>query len=526
MAQSRELWNSRIGLVLATAGNAIGLGNFLRFPVQCAGNGGGAFMVPYLVALLLFGIPLMWCEWAMGRHGGVKGHGTTPGIFYHLWHNRVSKYFGVFGILITFGVGVYYVYVMSWTLAFSFFSLVGKYQGITTETEMSQFLSSFQGVGASQWFSGFDTAYLFYLISLALVIYVLSKGVVKGLERLAKYGMPILFIFGLVLVVRIFTLGTPDPAVPENSINAGLGFMWNPDFSTLRDPKVWLAAAGQVFFTLSVGFGAIQTYASYIKKKDDVALNGLSTAATNSFAEIILGGSIAIPIAVAFFGISGTQAVAEGGAFNLGFQAMPLIFQKIPLGQVFGTLWFFLLFVAGITSAVAITQPFMSFLQDEFQFSRKKATIITGSLLFILGQPIIFFLKYGFLDEMDFWLGTFGVTLFACIEVVIFVWIFGPKNAWAELTAGADIKVPKIFYYILKYITPTFLFVLLGSWFWESGIDTILMKGVPEENIPYVIGVRVMLLLMFVGLAIGVWWSFSHDRLNKRGISRDPKEAP
>lgn len=525
MAQSRELWNSRIGLVLATAGNAIGLGNFLRFPVQCAQNGGGAFMVPYLVALLLFGIPLMWCEWAMGRYGGVKGHGTTPGIFYHLWHNRVSKYFGVFGILITFGVGVYYVYVMSWTLAYSFFSLLGKYRGITSEAEMSAFLKSFQGVGSSQWFDGLDTAYIFYLISLALVIYILSKGVVKGLERLAKYGMPILFIFGIILVVRIFTLGTPDPAAPENSINMGLGFMWNPDFSTLKDPKVWLAAAGQVFFTLSVGFGAIQTYASYIKKQDDVALNGLSTASTNSFAEIILGGSIAIPIAVAFFGISGTQAIAEGGAFNLGFQAMPLIFQKIPLGQVFGTLWFFLLFVAGITSAVAITQPFMSFLQDEFQFSRKKATLITGSTLFILGQPVIFFLKYGFLDDMDFWLGTFGVTLFACIEVVIFVWIFGPKNAWKELTAGADIKVPKIFYYILKYITPTFLFVLLGTWFWQSGLDTILMKGVPKENIPYVIGLRVMLILMFIAMAFGVWWSFSHDRLSKRGVVRDKKET-
>lgn len=523
MRQERELWKSRIGLVLATAGNAIGLGNFLRFPVQVAKNGGGAFMVPYLVALLLLGIPLMWCEWAMGRHGGVKGHGTTPGIFYHLWHNRISKYFGTLGILITFGVGVYYVYVMSWTLGYSFFSLIGKYMGIENEAQMSLFLSSFQGVKDSQWFAGLDTAYIFYLISLALVIYVLSQGVVKGLERLAKYGMPVLFIFGIILVWRVFTVGTPDPAIPENSINAGLGFMWNPEFSSLKDPKVWLAAAGQVFFTLSVGFGAIQTYASYIKKKDDVALNGLSTAATNSFAEIILGGSIAIPIAVAFFGVAGTAKIADGGAFNLGFMAMPLIFQKIAFGQLFGTIWFFLLFLAGITSAVAITQPFMSFLQDEFQLTRKKATLITGSALFILGQPVIFFLKHGFLDEMDFWLGTFGVTLFACIEVFIFVWIFGPKNAWGELTAGADIKIPKIFYYILKYITPTFLIVLLGTWFWQDGWDTIMMKGVPAENIPYVIGVRVMLLLMFLGLCWGVHWSFSHDRLLKRGIARDKR---
>ncbi len=524
MAQPRELWNSRIGLVLATAGNAIGLGNFLRFPVQCAQNGGGAFMVPYFVALLLFGIPLMWCEWAMGRHGGVKGHGTTPGIFYHLWHHPLAKYLGVFGILITFGVGVYYLYVMSWTLAYSFFSLTGKYMGITSEAEMSLFLSSFQGVKDSTYFQGYGYTYLFYLISLGLVIYVLSRGVVKGLERLAKYGMPVLFIFGIILVVRVFTLGTPDPALPDNSINAGLGFMWNPNFSTLKDPKVWLAAAGQVFFTLSVGFGAIQTYASYIRKKDDVALNGLSTAATNSFAEIILGGSIGIPIAVAFFGVAGTMTVAQGGAFNLGFQAMPLIFQQMPFGQLFGTIWFFLLFVAGITSAVAITQPFMAFLQDEFQLTRGKATAITGFLLFALGQPVIFFLKYGFLDDMDFWLGTFGVTFFACVEIVVFVWLFGPRNAWKELTDGADIKIPRIFFYILTYVTPILLFILLGTWLYQSGIDTILMRNVAKADLPYVIGVRVMLLLMLIGMGIGIKYSFTHDRLLKRGVIREVRK--
>jgi SNF family Na+-dependent transporter len=330
--------------------------------------------------------------------------------------------------------------------------------------------------------------------------------------------MPLLFFFGIILIIRVFTLGTPDPTKPENSIINGLGFIWNPDFSTLKNPKVWLAAFGQVFFTLSVGFGAIQTYASYIKKKNDVALNGLTTAATNTFAEVILGGSIAIPIAVAFFGIMGTQAIAKGGAFDLGFQAMPLIFQRIPLGQLFGTVWFFLLFIAGITSAVAIVQPFIAFLQDEFQLNRKKATLITAITLFVLGQPVIFFLKYGFLDDMDFWLGTFGVVLFAVIEVIVFVWLFGPKNAWEEITRGADIKVPKIFYYVLKYITPTFLIGLLGVWIYQSGIDTLLLKGVPSQNIPFVMGLRIMLVLMFLGLVAGVKYSFAQHRLKKRGI--------
>src|SRR3989338_10060709 len=361
--KEREIWATRIGLILAMAGNAIGLGNFLRFPVQCAGNGGGAFLVPYFIALILLGIPLMWVEWAMGRFGGGHGHGTTPGMFHKLWHHPLAKYLGTIGIFISFGVAVYYVYIESWTLGYTFFSATGKYFGLQTREAMGAFLGSYQGKIHTEHFIGLWAAYLFYLVALALNIYILSKGIVKGIELLDKIAMPLLFIMAILLVIRVFSLGTPDPAQPENSIINGLGFMWNPDLASLKNAKVWLAAAGQIFFTLSVGFGAIQTYASYLRKNDDVALNGLTTAVTNEFAEVILGGSIAIPVAVAFFGVAGTAAIAQGGAFDLGFQSMPLIFQKIPLGQLFGTLWFALLFIAGMTSSVAIIQPLMAFLQ-------------------------------------------------------------------------------------------------------------------------------------------------------------------
>ena len=115
----REAWNTRLGLVLAMAGNAVGLGNYLRFPVQAAENGGGAFMIPYCCALLFLAIPLMWCEWAMGRMGGARGHGTTPGIFPLLWHHPVAKYVGTFGLLLPVAVAFYYVYIQSWTLAYT-----------------------------------------------------------------------------------------------------------------------------------------------------------------------------------------------------------------------------------------------------------------------------------------------------------------------------------------------------------------------------------------------------------------------
>lgn len=510
--RKREGWNTRLGLVLAMAGNAIGLGNFLRFPVQCAGNGGGAFMIPYFVALLLLGIPLMWVEWAMGRYGGHHGHGTTPGMFHRLWNHPIAKYVGGFGILITFGVGVYYIYVESWTLAYAFFSITGKFSGITSQADMGLFLSSFQGSTTSPHFQGIGTAYVFFLLTFALNMVVLWHGVSGGIERLAKIALPALFIFAIILVIRVFTLGAPDPSHPENSVINGLGFIWNPDFSQLSSSKVWLAAAGQIFFTLSVGFGCIQTYASYVKRNDDIALNGVTTAVTNEFAEVILGGSIAIPIAVAFFGVASTAVIAKGGAFNLGFQAMPLIFQQIPLGEILGMLWFSLLFFAGITSSVAIVQPAIAFLQDEFRWTRKKAVVAVGIFWFLLAHAVILYLKYGFLDEMDFWLGTFGVVLFAFLEVIVFVWIFGPDRAWEEITHGADIRIPRFYKFVLKYVTPLFLLTLLVAWGTQDGIRIATLEGVSAENLPYVIAARVLMSGLFALILGLIYLGFRKGR--------------
>ncbi|MBI4387980.1 MAG: sodium-dependent transporter [Candidatus Omnitrophica bacterium] len=508
----REAWATRIGLVLAMAGNAIGLGNFLRFPVQCATNGGGAFMIPYFVALFLLGLPLMWIEWGIGRFGGKYGHGTTPGMFHYLWHHPLAKYLGAIGIAIPFCLIIYYTYIESWTLAYSVFSFTGKYFGIETHEQMTQFLSAYQGTVKNQYFNGFGTAYLFFLITFALNIWILSRGLTKGIEWLAKWAMPTLFIFGLILVVRVFTLGAPDPAHPENSVLNGLAFIWNPNFNALKDVKVWLAATGQVFFTLSVGFGAIQTYASYLKPKDDVVLSGLATTSANEFAEVILGGSIAIPVAVAFFGLQETQAVAAGGSFNLGFFAMPIIFQKLPLGQFFGTIWFLLLFIAGITSSVAMAQPLMAFLQEEFKIERKTAAVILGALAFFLTQPVIFFLKNGFLDEMDFWIGTFGLVLFAIVEVILFVWVFGADKAWREISQGRDIKIPRFFYYIIKYVTLGYLLILLGVWFFQSGVDVIFMRNVKPENYTYIWFARFLMtgVLVLILIFVRIAWQQKH----------------
>ena len=469
-------------------------------------------MIPYLVAFLLLGIPLMWIEWGIGRFGGKYGHGTTPGMFHYLWHHPLAKYLGAIGMALPFGLIVYYIYIESWTLAYSFFSMTGKYMGIESRQGMAQFLSAYQGAVSNEHFSNIGTAYVFFVITLALNFWVLSRGLVKGIESIAKVVLPLLFVFGLILVIRVFTIGTPDPAYPERNVLNGLAFIWNPDFRALTNSRVWVAAAGQIFFTLSVGFGAIQTFASYVSRKDDIVASGLATAGTNEFVEVIIGGSIAIPVAFAFFGLEATREIASSGAFDLGFFSMPIIFQQMPGAQFFGIIWFLLLFIAGITSSVAMAQPLMAFLQDEFKIQRTTAAMLVGGLAFFLMQPVIFFLPYGFLDEMDFWIGTVGLVVFAIIEVVIFIWIFGADKAWREICAGRDFQLPRIFYYIIKYVTPVYLFLLLGFWLVQDGVDVLLMRNVQEANRVYIWFARFLMagILLLMIFLVRLAWQRKH----------------
>ncbi len=508
----REQWGTRLGLILAMTANAVGLGNFLRFPVQCVNNGGGAFMIPYFVAFLLLGIPLMWIEWGIGRFGGKYGHGTTPGMFHYLWKHPIAKYLGAVGLAVPFLLVIYYNYIVSWTLAYSVFSFTGKYFGVQNFQGMADFLSAYQGKTSNVYFPSIATAFLFFIITHFSMMWIISKGVSKGIERLAKIAMPLILVFGVFLVIRVIFLGTPDPKFPANNIANGFGFIWNPDFSILKQSKVWLAATGQIFFTLSVGFGAIQTYASYLTPKDDVVLSGLATCSANEFCEVILGGSIAIPVTVAFFGLTQTQKIAAGGAFDLGFFAMPVIFQKMAFGHLVGTIWFFLLFLAGLTSSVAMAQPLMAFFQEEFKWTRKMTARILGVMLFFFTLPVIFFLKHGFLNEIDFWIGTVGLVIFAIIELVLFIWVFGQENAWTEIHAGADIQLPRFFLPIVKYVTLIYLGVLLGFWMFQDGWGVLTMKGVPAADYPYIWFAR--FLLVGIGalmiLLVHIAWRKKH----------------
>ena len=242
----------------------------------------------------------------------------------------------------------------------------------------------------------------------------------------------------------------------------GLNFLWTPDLGYLSNPRVWVAAAGQVFFTLSLGFGAIVTYASFIKKDQDIALSGLTSASINELVEVVFGGSIVIPAAVAFLGISGAVLIAQSGAFTIGFIAMPVIFDGIIYGNLVGFLWFFLLFIAGLTSSIGILQPVITFVVEEFNYSQRRASLIVVLTIFFLSQAVIFLPE--FLDEFDFWAGTIFLIILALVEIVIFIFYIAPRNPIDEINRGGLIRIPQLFNKIFKIYLPLLLVALFVSW--------------------------------------------------------------
>ena len=495
----RQKWTSKIGIILAVAGSAIGLGNFLRFPSQAAQNGGGAFMIPYFVSLFLLGIPLIWIEWAIGRYGGLFGHGTAPLIFNRLWKHRASKYFGAIGVFGPLAIFIYYIYIESWLLGYAFYSLKGTCTHLSNQAGAVDFLHKYQGISSKDIFL---VTYLFFVLTFIVNFTIIYKGVKGGIERLCKLALPLLFIFAIVIAIRVITLGAPVAGHPDWNISNGFGFLWNPDFKALLNAKVWLAAAGQILFTLSVGIGVIITYASYLSKGDDIILSGLTASSLNEFAEVILGGSIIIPLAFAFFGGAGATEIAQSGSFNIGFVSMPLIFTKINYGMVFSFMWFFLLFLAGLTSSISLLEPAVAFLSDDLGISRKKAVSILGVISFLICQFPIFFLARGVVDEIDFWAGSFFLIVFALAECILFVWIFGIDKAWNEMHHGAELNIPRFYKFIIKYITPLFLIFVLGFWLFQQAVPTFLLKGVARENIPYILATRLGFVMLFIVIAI------------------------
>ncbi|MGN6644473.1 MAG: sodium-dependent transporter [Verrucomicrobiota bacterium] len=462
----KESWSSRFGIIMAVAGSAVGLGNFLRFPGLAAQYGSGAFMIAYFISLLILGIPICWAEWTLGRYAGQKGFRSSPGIFYALIRHPIGKYIGVLGAIIPVTIYMYYVYIESWCLGYSWYSITGQLNLGAAVAAYGDFWARF--VGATEngltISAGHNQVIIFLLICFALNFVIIYRGIAKGIEKFCTWGMPALIFLALIVLVRVMTLGTPDAAKPDQNLLNGLGFMWNPgDVShQLKNPQLWLAAAGQIFFSLSVGFGVIITYSSYLTEKDDVVLSGLTASSANEFCEVGLGGMITVPAAFIFLGAAG---VVGQGTFGLGFKVLPLVFSKMPSPQFFGAAWFFLLFLAAITSSLSMLQPGIAFLEEGLNLNRKQSVSLLGMLTSIGCLFVVYFSKdLKALDTIDFWVGTFLIFVLATVLIIVFGWVMGIEKGWQEAHKGAAMRIPKFFKPIIKYVCPLYLLTIFAFW--------------------------------------------------------------
>jgi SNF family Na+-dependent transporter len=517
----KETWNSRLGVILAVAGSAVGLGNFLRFPGQAAEYGGGAFMIAYFLAFVLIGLPICWAEWTMGRHGGQAGFNACPGILNYITRKPAFKYLGVIGALVPVIIYMYYVYIEAWCLGYAVNFLAGNMDFSTVE-ESGDFWGGFIGIGENGSALGFGMSQVGFYLLLVFILnfFLIYRGISKGIEFFCKYAMPTLIVIAFIILIRVLTLGTPDPDHPARNVSNGLGFMWNPvkhvveikdesgnwivDHETvdagklaaeqsaadvddtmrvrhisigeqLLNPQLWLAAAGQIFFSLSVGFGVIITYSSYLSKKDDVVLSGLAATSANEFCEVALGGLITLPAAVTFLGVAG---VAGMGTFGLGFNVLPMVFANMALGEVFGFLFFFLLFLAAVTSSLSMLQPGIAFLEEALKLNRKQSVALLG-LITAVGCGFVVYFSEGVkaLDTMDFWVGTFLIFVLSTIQIIAFGWILGIDKGFELAHQGSAIRIPSVFKFIMKYVSPLFLLVIFAMWVASNVLGIDLRTG-------------------------------------------------
>ncbi|MFN7563936.1 MAG: sodium:calcium symporter [Prosthecobacter sp.] len=508
MSQQKEAWGSRLGVIMAVAGSAVGLGNFLRFPGLAAQYGGGAFMLAYAISFLIIGLPIGWAEWAMGRYAGSKGYNSCPGAFAVILNKRWAKYVGIIGVIVPVVIYMYYVFIESWCIGYAVKFWTGQVNLSSTEqtVEMFKAISGQTGDGAALAFS-WNSALPWLVMVFIFNFWLIYRGLSGGIEKMCNYGMPLLIVLALVVLGRVMTLGAPDPAKPHDNVVNGLGYMWNPSkiqiervqpaagekalvrevvgeasiaeaekevaassgklklvtitpWQQLKNPLLWMAAAAQIFFSLSVGFGVIIVYASYLKKQDDVVLSGLTASSANEFCEVALGGLITVPAAVAFLGLA---SVAGQGTFGLGFTVLPLVFAKMPFGAFFGGAFFFMLFLAAITSSISMLQPGIAFLEEAMNVGRKVSVTILGLLTtFGTGFVVYFTADLKALDTLDFWVGTFLIFILATIQIIVFGWHWGIERGLKEAHSGASIRIPAFFGVIMKWLCPVFLLAIFA----------------------------------------------------------------
>ncbi len=442
----REIWGSRLGFVLASIGSAIGLGNIWRFGYITYENGGGAFLLPYFVALFVTGISLLMAEFALGH----KFKSSAPMAMKQI--GKKFEWIGWWAVISAFIITTYYIVVIGWALVYFTKSFTLAW-GIDTK---SYFFGNVLNLSDSPWqFSGFAMEVLVAVIFIWLLNwFVVFKGVKKGIEKANLIMMPLLWILAIVLVLRAVTLpGALD----------GIEWYLKPDFSKIGDYKIWIAAFGQIFFSLSLAMGIMIAYASYLPEKSDIANNSFIVGLADSAFSFLIGFAVFGTLGyMAFVTETNIQEVVASG-IGLAFIVFPKALNLIPgLPELVAAIFFLTLFIAGLSSSISLVESITSALIDKFKISRSKAVNIVFCLGFL--GSLVYTTTAGlyWLDIIDHFINYYGLVLVALLEVVALAWFFNLSSLREHINSISEIKVGSWWEWALKYVTVVVLITLLA----------------------------------------------------------------
>lgn len=442
----RETFSGRRAFIFAAVGSAVGLGNIWRFPYVAYENGGGAFIFPYVIALLTAGIPLLFLDYAIGH----KYRGSPPLAYRRLFNGMETL--GWWQVLINVVIGCYYAVIIGWAICYTYFSINQSWGADPSGFFFSQFLQMSSEAGVS---FDFVQGVTYPLIAVwVIVIGIMTLGIQKGLAKSSSIFIPLLMVMFLVLVVISLTL--PGAA-------KGLDTLFTPDWSKLTDASVWVSAYGQIFFSLSVGFGIMLTYASYLKKTEDLTGSGLVVGFANSSFEILAG--IGVFAALGFMATAAGKEVSDVAASGIGlaFIAFPTIISEAPLGQVIGILFFGSLVFAGLSSLISILEVVVSSVQDKLGVKRVKATLVTTipmAILSILLFPTTTGLSL--LDVADAFVNNFGIVAVTLVSTIgLVAGLSALPSLRNHLNATGSFKLGRKWQLFIGGITPVILGYIL-----------------------------------------------------------------
>ncbi|MCA1756676.1 MAG: sodium-dependent transporter [Bacteroidales bacterium] len=430
----RDSFGSKLGVIAAAAGSAVGLGNIWRFPYVTGQNGGGAFLLIYLMFILAIGFPVMLAELTIGR----RAQRNALGSFRKLAPGKPWYMVGMMGIVAAFMILAFYSTIAGWTLEYLVQAVTNSFDG-KTAGELKTSFEKFQG--------GTFRPLVWQVVFMFLTGYIVFSGVKNGIEKYTKILMPVLLLLIIVICIRSLTL----PGAKE-----GLVFLFKPDFSKITWPVI-LDALGQAAFSLSIGMGTLITYGSYIQKDNNLPVTALQVSATDTIIAILAG--VMIFPAVFAFNID----PAEG--FGLVFIVLPNIFEQMAGGYFFGILFFILLAIAALTSTVSVLEVVVAYFSEELKMTRHRATIIAAVAITFVGlfATLSFGPLSGFkiLDRTIFgWFDFLSANILlplGAIFIVVFVgWVLGKKNVREELSNDGTVKLPllNIFMWIIKLVAP------------------------------------------------------------------------